>query len=42
VVLPQTLRTAMRQQATAVLFTDDVGTIRYIAGRFNSPGFNHP
>jgi hypothetical protein len=27
----------MRQQATVVLFTDDVGEIRYVWGRFNTP-----
>ena len=40
VVLPENLRVAMRQDATAVLFTDDVGRIRYVWGRFNTPGGN--
>lgn len=41
VVMPENLRVGMRQDATAVLFTDDVGQIRYIFGRFNTPGGNH-
>jgi hypothetical protein len=40
VMLPENLRAAMRQDATAVLFTDDVGQISYIWGRFNTPGTN--
>jgi hypothetical protein len=40
VIMPDRLRAAMRQQATAVLFTDDVGEIRYVWGRFNTPGLN--
>jgi hypothetical protein len=36
------LRTAIQQQAVAVLFTDDVGEIRYISGRFNTTGVNRP
>jgi hypothetical protein len=40
-VLPENLRAAIRQNATTVLFTDDVGEIRYIWGRFNTPAGNH-
>src|ERR1700719_444501 len=42
VVMPEALRTAMRQRPTAVLFTDDVGAIRFIWGRFNVPEFTRP
>ena len=42
VVMPEALRTAMRQKATTVLFTDDVGAIRFIWGRFNAPDITRP
>lgn len=42
IVMPETFRSAMRQQPTAVLFTDDVGEIRYIWGRHNTVGANRP
>jgi hypothetical protein len=36
--MPDSLRASMRTTPTAVLFTDDVGSIRMIAGHFNLPG----
>ena len=42
VLLPDNLRAAIQQQAVAVLFTDDVGEIRYVSGRFNTMGVNRP
>lgn len=42
VVMPGQLRTAMRQDATAVLFTDDVGVIRFIGGWYNVPASWRP
>lgn len=42
VVMPEALRTAMRQNATTVLFTDDIGAIRFIWGRFNAPDLTRP
>jgi hypothetical protein len=41
-ILPEPMRVAMQQQATAVLFTDDVGEIRYVWGLFNAPSVNRP
>lgn len=41
-MMPEALGTAMRQNATAVLFTDDVGAIRFIWGRFNAPDLTRP
>jgi hypothetical protein len=40
--MPEALTTAMREKPTVVLFTDDVGSIRFISGRFNAPGFALP
>jgi hypothetical protein len=42
VVMPGNLRTEMRQQSTAVVFTDDVREVRFTWGRFNTPGLNRP
>jgi hypothetical protein len=42
VLMPEALRMAVRQKATSVLFTDDVGSIRFIWGRFNAPDFTRP
>ena len=39
-VMPESWRSALQQQPTAVLFTDDVGEIRYTWGRTNTPEAN--
>src|SRR5258708_39742327 len=42
VVLPEALRASMRDSPTAVLFTDDVGVIRFRVGSVNMPGLVGP